>query len=77
MKSATVRTVTGVTVMAAVGSAMLLAIGGDSGTPTRFELVTEPGTELGPALPRVPAVGAPTPRPAARPGSAASPAPAH
>jgi hypothetical protein len=77
MKSAAVRTVTGVTVMAAVASAMLLAIGGDSGTPSRFELDTETGTGLGPALRPVPAVGAPAPRPAARPGSAASPAPAY
>jgi hypothetical protein len=75
MKFATVRTVTGVTVMAAVASAMLLAIGGDSGTPPKFELITETGTELGPALLPMPAVGAPMPRPAARPGSAASPAP--
>jgi len=75
MKFATVRTVTGVTVMAAVASAMLLAIGGDSGTPPKFEFITETGTELGPALLPMPAVGAPMPRPAARPGSAASPAP--
>jgi len=75
MKFATVRTVTGVTVMAAVASAMLLAIGGDSGTPPKFELITETGTELGPALLPMPAVGAPMPRPAARPGSAAPPAP--
>ena len=77
MKSATVRTVTGFTVMAAVASAMLLAIGGDSGTPSRFELDTETGTELGPARLPLPAVGAPAPRPAARPGSAASPTAAH
>lgn len=75
MKSATVRTVTGVTVMAAVASAMLLALGGDSGTPSRFELDAD-GTGLGPAPLPLPAVGAPAPRPAARPGSAASPVPA-
>ena len=70
MRSATVRTVTGATVMAAVASAMLLAIGGDSGTPSRFELVTEAGPEAEPAVP----LDAPQAQPVARPGSAASPA---
>ena len=70
MKSATVRTVTGVTVMAAVASAMLLAIGGDSGTPSRFEIDTESGAGLAPARLPVPTAGA-------RPGSAASPVPTH
>lgn len=72
MKSVTVPTVTGITVMAAVASAMLLALGGDSGTPARFELDNGIGTRLGPAPLPMPALGAPAPRPAARPGSAAS-----
>ena len=74
MKSGTVRTVTGATVMAAVASAMLLAVGGDSGTPSRFELVTEAGFEAPPADAAKPDAGAPTARSAPQPGSAASPA---
>jgi hypothetical protein len=72
MRSATVRTVTGATVMAAVASAMLLAIGGDSGTPSRFELVTETASE-GAEPAAGPALGAPPAEPVERPGSAASP----
>lgn len=72
MKSATVRTVTGATVMAAVASAMLLAAGGDSGTPSRFELVTEAGFEA-PERAARPDAGAPPARSAPEPGSAASP----
>lgn len=74
MKSATVRAVTGAIVMAAVASAMLLATGGDSGTPSRFELVTESGFEAAPERAARPDAGAAPARSAPQPGSAASPA---
>lgn len=80
MKSATVRAVTGAIVMAAVASAMLLATGGDSGTPSRFELVTEPafdnesGFETAPERAARPDAGTAPARSAPQPGSGASPA---